>query len=41
MYEACRTHGANEKCIHTFGWKVSMEDLDTDGMIILKWIIEK
>jgi hypothetical protein len=39
MRGPCSTHGRDEK--HTFGEKAFKEDLVIDGLIILKYILEK
>jgi hypothetical protein len=43
--KACSTHGKYEKCITNFGRKPEgknhLEDLDIEGRIKSKWILEK
>jgi hypothetical protein len=46
MDGACSSHGRHEKCSQSFGQKTCMEettlqDLGTDGKIILQWILGK
>jgi hypothetical protein len=46
MGRACGTGGSQERCVQGFGVetrgkKDHLEDLDVDGMIILRWILRK
>jgi len=42
---ACGTYGRRERCVQGFGREIEgrnyLKDLGIDGMIILKWILEK